>query len=235
MKRQRFFPSTIAGRPEWFGNLAQQLPIANAELEMDPTEVTAIVADAKYCEYVCGSWLTTVRELGPAATAAIETLFDGTGPGPFVPPAFTPPSLPTGVSAVSPGALQRIFAFVKAIKSRPKYTENIGLQLRIVGQEDAAEHLVPEFTLKLERQGTGACECVRINFTKFGRQGVVIYSRRGGGDWQMLAIDLSSPYLDERPLLTPGVPEVREYRLQFYDDAAATGPMTDIATVTVAP
>ena len=235
MKRQRYFPSTIAGRPEWFGNFATQIAIHNAVLNMDPVEVADIIKDAKYCAYICGDWLTAAREFGPAATASINDLLDGSGSDPFVPLAFTPPGPPTGVTAVPPGALERIFIFVKAIKTRPGYTNTIGLQLGIVGQEDASEHLMPEFNLKLERQGTGACQCVRINFTKFGRQGVVIFSRRGGGDWEMLAIDLSSPYLDGRPLLSPGVPEVREYRLQFYDDATATGPMTDIATITVAP
>jgi hypothetical protein len=51
----------------------------------------------------------------------------------------------------------------------------------------------------------------------------------------MLAIDLNSPYLDERPLLAAGVPETREYRLQFYDDAAPEGGYTEVTSVTVSP
>jgi hypothetical protein len=138
------------------------------------------------------------------------------------------------VSAVPSGALRRIFAFVQTIKASPNYTEAIGLQLGIVGQEDAAEHPLPEFTVETER-GDGSCQCVKIRFKKFGRQGVVIHSRRGGGAWEMLGIDLSSPYQDERPLLVAGQPEVREYRLQFYDDAAPVGGFTDVKTVTVTP
>jgi hypothetical protein len=236
MKRQPYFPRTVAARPEWFGNFATQLPIANAELGLDATEVTDIVKDAKFCEYACGPWLTAVREFGPASTAAIDTLFDSPGSTPFVLPAFTVPPLPASVTPVPPGALARIAVFVRAIKARPGYTENIGLQLRIVGQEDAAIRDLPEFKVTLERGGAvGSCQCVRIAFKKFGRQGVVIHSRRGGAEWQMLAIDLASPYLDERPLLSPGTPEIREYRLQFYDDAAPVGEFTDIATVTVTP
>ena len=129
MKRQRYFPATVAARPEWFGHLAAQLPVAKAELGLPSAEVTAIVADARFCEYVTGAWITAAREFGPAATAAIEELYDGSGASPFVLPAFTAPALPAGVTAVPPGALQRIFTFVQAIKSRPGYNENIGQQL----------------------------------------------------------------------------------------------------------
>ena len=137
MKRQPYFPRTVAARPEWFGNFATQLPIANAELGMAAAEVTAIVNDAKFCEYACGPWLTAVREFGPASTAAIDILFDSPSSTPFVLPAFTVPALPATVTAVPPGALTRINDFVRAIKSRPNYTENIGLQLRIVGQDES--------------------------------------------------------------------------------------------------
>ena len=92
---------------------------------------------------------------------------------------------------------------------------------------------LPTFTLSVER-GSGS-EIVRVVFKKYGRQGVVIHCKRGGGAWEMLAIDLASPYVDERPLLVATQPEVRDYRLQFYDDAAPVGDFTDVSSVTVAP
>lgn len=233
MKRQPYFPRLIGLRPEWFNNFAVQLPIANATLGLPAPDVTARVADARFCEHVCGDWLTAVREFGPACTSAVEELFGGTGSAAFVLPLFTAPALPAGVTAVPPGALQRIFFFVQAIKASPAYTEAIGLQLGVVGQEDTAEHPLPEFALEVER--AEGCQCVKIRFKKFGRQGVVIHSKRGGGAWEMLAIDLASPYLDERPLLVAGQPEIREYKLQFYDDAAPAGEFTDVAAVTVTP
>lgn len=233
MKRQPFFPRLNAQRPEWFDNYATQLPLANSILALPALDVTATVADGRFCQHACGSWLTAVREFGPAATAAIEQLFDEPGVDPFVLPLFTPPALPAGVTAVPPGAIQRIFAYVQTIKASPKYTEAIGLQLGIVGAEDAEEHPVPEFTLKVER-GEG-CECVKVMFKKFGRDGVVVWSRRGGGAWEKLGIDLNSPYLDERELLDPTQPEVREYKLQYYDDDAPAGDFTAVQSEKVGP
>ncbi len=239
MKRQPYFPRTVAERPVWFANYATQLLIANATLTLPAADVAASVADARFCEYGCGVWLTAAREFGPSATSALELLFDGTGNAPFVLPVFTVPGLPPAmpplpaVVPVAAGALTRIVAFVQTIKNSPKYTEAIGLLLGIVGAEDAGENPLPSFTLKVERGDE--CECVKIIFRKYGRQGVVIHCKRGGGAWDLLAIDLSSPYLDARPLLVASQPEVREYRLQYYDDAAPVGEFTDVASVTVTP
>ncbi len=223
MKRQPYFPKRIAERPDWFGTFATELVAANAILGLPAASVTDGVADARYLEYVTGAWLNATREFGPACTSAIDSLFDGPGPDPFVLPAFNAPALPAGVTAVGAGALTRIFALVQIIKQQPTYTEAIGLQLGIVGSADTAENPVPTFTLKVERGET--TEVVKINFRKYGRPGVAIYSRRGGGAWELLAIDLNSPYLDERPLLVPTQPETREYRLQYYEADAPVGDL----------
>ena len=48
------------------------------------------------------------------------------------------------------------------------------------------------------------------------RDGVNLYSKReGGADFVFLARDTATPYLDTRPLLTPGKPEIREYKAMF--------------------
>ena len=41
--------------------------------------------------------------------------------------------------------------------------------------------------------------------------------------------------LDERPLLVPGTPEVREYRMRFWDKGTPNGDWTDVVKVTVSP
>ncbi|MBI3880268.1 MAG: hypothetical protein HY301_09420 [Verrucomicrobia bacterium] len=135
--------------------------------------------------------------------------------------------------AVAAGALARIFAWVQAAKTKPTYTDTIGTTLRIIGPEDAATHNAPEFKLKLDHQG--GQQVVRISFKKFGNPGVAVWSKRAGGAWELVAIVLTSPFTDERPLLTAGTPEVRDYRLQFFDGTSAVGDFSDVASVTVAP
>ena len=243
MKRKPYFPTQIAARPGWFRNFGIELLKANATLLLPAPEVAARVADALESAYTCGDWRTWARECGPAATAAIEMQFNGQSDGVYQLPVFTPPPRPGGDPTATPpipptvpvpaGALKRIQAFVATIKSCPRYTEAIGLQLGIVGEESTSEEEMPQFTLKVERGGD--CECVRVDFKKFGHEAVLVYCRRGGGDWEKLAVDPKSPYIDARPLLVPGQPEVREYRLQFQDDDVPNGPLTPVQSVTVAP
>jgi hypothetical protein len=235
MKRQRFFPRTIDARPDWFGNFAAQLPIANATLGLPAGEVTSIVSDALDAKYMTGLWLKAAREFGPAATSALEGYLnqDGDGATAFVPPVFTPPTRPAGVTAVPTGALNRILQMAARIKTLPAYTEAIGLQLGIVGPEDATEHEVPEFTLKL-LTGEG-CDCVQGNFKKFGYKGVAVYCKVNDGPEILLAIDLATPYVDARPLAAAGVAEKRTYRFRFYDDNGPVGDFTAASSVTVSP
>ena len=243
MKRKPYFPRIISERPEWFHNFATQLPQANTVLGLDPAVVSARVADALYCEYVCGPWLTWARDCGPAATAAVDTLFEGSGAGNYALPVFNPPPLPPGDPAATPpipatvavpaGALRRIQDFVVQIKREGTYTEELGKTLGIVGEADSVEKEVPEFTLKVERADGGACECVRISFKKYGYVGVAIWSQRDPDEWEKLGLDYFTPYLDQRPLKVPGQPEVRKYRLQFVGEEGPTGPFTPIQSVTV--
>ena len=41
--------------------------------------------------------------------------------------------------------------------------------------------------------------------------------------------------MDERPLLQAGTPEVREYRMRFWDKGPPNGDWTDVVKVTVSP
>jgi hypothetical protein len=233
MKRQPYFPRIVSEWPGWFRNLREEIPVANVILTMPAVDVTNRSADALYLEHASGIYLTKVREFGTAYTAFLDRACHGTESDPLVFTAFTPPE--DAPPAVLPGALDRIFAFVQQIKKSSNYTHDIGLQLGIVGDEDTQEATTPEFSLALERHGLDSCECVKVRFKKHGHAGVVIYSRRGGGDWEMLAIDLASPYLDGRPLLVPGQAETREYRLQFYANDAPTGDLSPLQSIAVAP
>jgi transcriptional regulator with XRE-family HTH domain len=50
-------------------------------------------------------------------------------------------------------------------------------------------------------------------------------SRSSSGRWKK----------DERPLLVAGTPEVREYRMRFWDKGTPNGDWTDVVKVTVSP
>ena len=238
-KSQNYFPSRMAEQPEWLGNFATKLPNYETPLGLPPAYVDACVASANFLIYVLGTWLTQVRDFGPAATTATDLLISGSGPDPVVLPVFTAPALPTGVAAVPPGALNRIFDMVQLVKSSPGYTDTIGQDLGIIASGNAtpttmvADHMVPE--VKFDTVRGAASEAVKIRFKKQGHGGVYIECKRGTSDWRFLAIDSESPYLDDRPLLTAATPEVRQYRLRYWDKGTPNGDWTEVATITVGP
>ncbi|MEQ2009438.1 MAG: hypothetical protein ABMA26_21870 [Limisphaerales bacterium] len=235
MKRQVFYPTRLTDQVGWHDNFSSKLGGYATALGLASGVVTAAVAESRWIMYVLGSWVGQVRAFAPACTDAMRAALTGEGDDPFVLPVFTAPTLPTGVAPVAPGALERIFALVQIIKNSAGYTEAIGTDLGIVGAEDTTEHPVPKFTLKV-LAGDG-CECVRIGIKRYDHMGVSIETRRGGtsAPWEPLAIATGRFYLDERPLLVAGQPEIREYRLRYWDDGSPNGPWTDIGKITVSP
>lgn len=233
MKRQDYYPSRIADQIVWLTNFKNKLPGYQTTLGLAAGVVTAAVADANWLIYVLGSWLGAVRAWGPSTTDYVEEIQMGSGTPAL--PVFSAPAPPSGVVSVPAGALLRIFDLVQDIKNATGYTEAIGLDLRIVGAEAAADHPVPAFKTKVE-DGAG-CQCVRLTFTKYGHMGVYIESRRGGASspWEFLGIDTESPYIDNRPLLVAGQPETREYRMRYWDKGTPNGDWTDVAKETVGP
>lgn len=233
MKRQNYFPSRIGDQVNWLKNYADKLPTYAGTLGLDTGDVTDGVADARRAEYALGDWLTDLRDFSPAATSAVDIILYGTGTLVAELPTFTAPTSATGTTALLPGTLNRIFTQAGDIKRAPGFTPAIGIDLGIVGPEDMMSQTMPKMALKVET-GTG-CQCVRLSFTKYGHQGVYMESRVAGGVWEFLGIDTESPYMDDRPLKVAGTPELREYRMRFWDKGMANGPWTDVGTVTVAP
>ena len=231
MINQSYFPKTEATQVVWLSNFNTKLQVHATVLTVDPTEMALTVTDINYYVWILQTWNPSIQQSAFEATAFKNTL----GKGPSAPlcalpvhAAITPPSL-----IPVPGVLNRLFNLIARIKIGTGYTESIGLDLGIVSGFDATEHLTPAYTVTTER---GAhIEQASINFTKFGHDGVSIEGRRNQGDWEFLAISMLKPWLDTRALLNPLLPEIREYRLRFWDKGDANGEHTAVQRVTVGP
>ncbi len=233
MQRQKYYPSRIAQQVLWLTNYADKVTGYLTAVGM-AAAAAETVADAKWLTYVLGAWLSDVRAFNKAATDAIEIAQTGlTGGSTYEMPVFTAPAPPAAVVAVAAGALTRIFKVVAQFKETNGYTTAMGEDLGVIGAEDNTDHPTPKYSLALG-QGAG-CQCVDISFTKFTHQGVYIESKRGNGNWEFVAIDTEKPYTDDRPLLDPAQPEVREYRLRFWDKGTPNGPWSEVQKITVAP
>jgi hypothetical protein len=234
MTRQDYYPVPIPQQVLWLQNFANSLPEYRSHLRIVPQELDDVVADARWLAYVVGRWRTAARHFAKASTAGIESAQTGReDSGPLL-PVWTLPALPEGVEPRRPGGLKRIFRCVAQIKADPGYTDGIGALLGILPNHDSAVHTVPTVRFKVLPGPTN--QKVAIRTSKHGRYAVLIQTRLAEeDDWADLAIAARHLYEDIRPLRHPGQPELRHYRLRFWDRGHAIGDWTEVATLTIGP
>src|SRR5882724_5768657 len=86
----------------------------------------------------------------------------------------------------------------------------------------------------LFKSGSGGV--VELDFDKSISDGVNIYAKRDGdADFVFLARDTASPYIDNRPLLAVGKPDLREYKAVYVQSDAEIGLFSDEVVVNCAP
>jgi hypothetical protein len=243
MKRNPYFPSRISLQVLWFANYADKITAYALLLGYSAAEAAATVADARWLNYVLGAWLQDVRTFNASATAVIAQAMSGEpNPDPLALPVFTPPPLPGATPApqsfpavvpVPPGAADRVFAFVAGFKLAAGYTEAMGQDIGAEGSASMEDHPTPVFKVSVEQGPT--CQCVDFSIFKYTHEGVVIESRRGGGAWEQIGVTTARTFEDVRALLNPAQPEVREYRLRYWDKGIANGDWSEVQKATVAP
>jgi hypothetical protein len=139
--------------------------------------------------------------------------------------------VPHTAPVVLPGAMAAIVARFRQraerAKAHPAYTPAIGEDLRIVAPIEVPGPVKPALRAVPE-----TAFAVRLTFAMSGRDQLEIFSRRGGGGWEMITVDTNSPYVDGRAPLVPGQPEVREYRARFRDNDLPVGEWSDVIAAT---
>ncbi|MEY3288604.1 MAG: hypothetical protein RLZZ419_846 [Pseudomonadota bacterium] len=122
---------------------------------------------------------------------------------------------------------------VRRIKARSVYTEAQGSQLGIEGPEHDTDlsDASPNITAIDQTGGR-----VVINFTKYASEGINIYCQRSDDtDWLLLGRATLSPYIDNRPLLEIGKPELRRYTAIFMLKDKEIGKFSNDLVISCAP
>lgn len=219
----------------WLNNFATTFAAHAAALGFTEAEVSIVNADAAMVSYLVGASLPTFKSAAQAYSTYKNLIISG----PLGSPGGPPPSAPVVAAPpapVPPGILPRLRNLVQRIQLAPGYNETVGRALGITGGEGggpSAPGSAPQPGLKARSTGPGT---VQLDFTKEKFDGVFIESRRAGEDgWRSLGVDNYSPYIDDRPPLEAGKPEMREYRARYLLRDQATGDWSDIVTTTFIP
>ncbi|MBL9117361.1 MAG: hypothetical protein JNJ83_20300 [Verrucomicrobiaceae bacterium] len=226
MKHQLYFPARHADQLGWLIHFRQVLPrVAERLWPGVPAEERMHLerlGDLDWLIYMMGTLMAWLRSCSKAVMSMQRALLTGKAEGAreLVLPSFEPP-LPPG-PGVRGGALKRVFQLVRAIKTAPGYTEEIGRELDIVGNLHAKRPVRPVFNLGASNDG--ARGVVRVRVKRFGHVGVWVETRRNGGAWEPLhgGVFTGRVVVDRRPLLDAATEETREYRMRFQD---ATGDL----------
>ncbi len=126
-----------------------------------------------------------------------------------------------------------IRAEVRRIKARSGYSESLGLQLGIEGAEytNNLSEASPSLT-GIDQTGG----IVSLAYNKNKSDGVNLYCQReNDADWVLLARATVSPYIDNRPLLQIGKPELRRYTAVYILKDKEVGKYSNDLVVTCAP
>jgi hypothetical protein len=219
-----FFPTTESAQIIWLTHYALQLPVNGPTCGIGNEEITNTQTDITSYVFMLQQWHPASQRDGKEFTAHKQLMIFGSGsvPLPYPQPTLFPNPPPASI----PGIQKRLFSQIARIKASLNYTEVIGKDLGIIAIPDTVEHPVPEFWLTAEL-GLETPQ-VRIDFTKYGHEGIWIESRINEGDWAFLAIDTVKPYLDKRPLIAGNTLETREYRLRWWDKSEAHGEWTGV-------
>lgn len=212
----------------WLTNFGPKLANYAFTLGLDPAEVTQTQAEIDFLVYLLNVRVPAERQTLAATVEFKNFIKEGDAAAPLpatLPGTVAPPAYPATVPA---GVLVRLRKLVQNIKSRPGYTETIGQDLGIIATDGTAAAPAPTLTLVSATAGA-----VTLAWNKSGWTGVKVQGRSNGGAWTDLGVDLYSPFVDTRPLATPGSSETREYRAAYLDGDTVQPDYSQVLPVTV--
>lgn len=127
----------------------------------------------------------------------------------------------------------KVRALTRRIKAHPGYTEAIGNLLGIIGAEIHTDFSDAKPVLKAVDQTDGI---VVLSFQKAKSDGINIYAQRDNeAEFVFLARDTQTRYVDNRPLLVAGRPELRRYTAVYVVKDEEVGHFSDELVVSCAP
>lgn len=226
-----WLPGTEAARLVWLQNFVLKLALYVGQAGITAGDVT--LANSWLATY---QWILSRSEQIKTVAQDVNTWKDvyANGPegeplGPFpiaplypaVPPLFTPIA----------GMFPQIVHLAERIKNTTGYTTPMGEDLGIEPPVTTPAFLDPVFTaLALPNSE------VRLEWVKGTSDGVLVEGQRAGETtWTLLGTDRFSPFLDGRPPLVAGQPEVRRYRMRYLDGDEPVGNYSAVVTVTTVP
>lgn len=226
MASDNWYPRIVEDLIPWHANFAGQATANGVSLGLSAAQVTQIGHDADAVAQFINNAIT-IEIYRKAYVAYRDQWLHGATDA--VPPEPPVPGLSPIAVGWKGGIEKRTRQLVGVIKSSPIYTEAIG----------AAYQIIPGGPIPLATPGLSATaqtgSKVKLSISKKGYLVLAVDSKRGTGDWEQLGISQTATYLDERPPMVAGQPEVREYRVQGMVNNQRVGDYSEHASAVTIP
>ena len=233
MTRQAFYPTRANDEVVWLGNLRGKFAGHSPTLGISQAKCDAIIADCGWLIYILQAWLPAGRAWSLATTDAVNDAQSGDGTVLMALPVFTAPALPAGIVPTNTGALDRIFAFVQAIKDGGKCSDTNATNLGITGTAQTGPDLTtvqPVISVSI----MGSQVVVKWGWggnSAFLDSCEIQVDRADGKGFVLLTIDTTPGYTDTQPF--PAASVKWTYKAIYRLADAQVGLWSQTASVTV--
>ena len=223
-----FFPNSDQGKADWLDNFHTKLGGYATLLGVSAGEVTSVTNDTAMFNYIM-DMQEAFKTFKQDVSKYKNYLRDGSHGAPIgdVPEA---PTLPVAPTAVNDGIFTRTRKLVARIKTHSAYTEAIGEDLGIVGDEQVINipNLKPELKSRLDANRP------LIIWSKGPADSIDIYvDRKDGSGFVFLATDSQPDYLDTFPVPAGVASAVWEYKAIYRIGDEQVGQFSETVKVTV--
>lgn len=224
------FPRKNADKIVWLRTFKTQFALVAANFSLLADKIEQV---EKACDTVIYSirLANKAKIYAKACHAFRDTIFKKKSKLAQTPPEFVPVEPPAELFTAD--ALAFIEEIVRILRVQSNYTSATGELLGIEKPKtaDALDTAKPKLKLIALINSV-----IRINWTKGKAQAVLVESKRGAEEnFTEIGRDQYSPFIDARPPLEPGKPELRFYRLTYLDHDKPVGTTSAIYSVTTNP
>ncbi|MCD9189549.1 MAG: hypothetical protein LUM44_24285 [Pyrinomonadaceae bacterium] len=224
------FPNKNSDKTVWLRTFSSQFALVAADFNFSPARVAEV---QRACETVVYSirLAAQAKQYAKACHEFRDTFLRKKSNLPQTAPEFkeiTPPA-----ELFPSNALAYIEETINLLKAQSNYTSATGALLGIVSAK--ADKIQPTDKPKVKLISL-INSVIRINWKKGKAQAVLVESKRGEEEnFTEIGRDQYSPFIDARPPLEHGKPELRFYRLTYLDHDKPVGMTSEIYSVTTNP
>jgi len=233
MQKTYFLPDADAARLTWlinFNNKLTGIGGYGATLGLTPAQLLYILNGLKMLTYIFA--MMTVAESFSQTCTSFKDGFNSPviGTVPQAIPVFNvPPNAPT--TLVPFGFFAWILELVASIKTNSAYTEQMGIDMKIIGTDIVINWLTAQPTKVKVQSSAGV---VHGSFLKGQASGGRIECKRATETVFTTLTNVSgAKFIDDRPNLVAGQAETRQYRVWYLLNNVVKGVVSAVVTITI--